>query len=252
MPVRDDGRIQPVLAFGGGPEERGTLRRAQPLVAVAGVPIGAGRRHIQINLPRRVRAIHQHRDIPRVAQGRNLGHRQHQSARRGDVIDHRQPRARRDRRRHRLQNRGGGRAGERNQRLGHARTGPFGDEPDCVPHRAIAMRQHQDLVIRLQAQRPQHGVASGGRVVDEHHVIPARADEPRQPIRRRPQRVRHHRPHEPGRLRLHPIAPGPLFGQHRQRRRAEGAVVDRQEIRIEPPQAAALPAQRRHLVTVAR
>jgi hypothetical protein len=71
----------------------------------------------------------------------------------------------------------------------HAGTSAFGYETYYVPYRAVAVRQHQHLVARSQAERAQHGVATGRGVLDEGDVLAPGTDEGRQPRRRIPQRA---------------------------------------------------------------
>ena len=97
------------------------------------------------------------------------------------------------------------------------------------------MVEHHDLVARRQPQRSQHRVASDGRVLDENQVVLLGPDELGQTRRRAPQRPWQLVDEEPRRLRLHPRLPLALRREHHARGGAERAVIDRQEVGIQPP-----------------
>ena len=53
----DDRAVDALLPLGAHVEEAGAFRRAQPLVAVAGVEVGAERGEVEVDLRDRVRAV---------------------------------------------------------------------------------------------------------------------------------------------------------------------------------------------------
>jgi hypothetical protein len=174
--------MQVILAVGPRIQERRALRRAQPLVAVAGIPVRAKSTHVERHLRRPVRAIDQHGDAGRMTRLDNILQRQHQRAARGDVIDHGEPCAWR----HRCCDVGDdciGR-GMREWHLGfhHAGAGAFTQVANRIAYCAIAMAQHHDFIIRSEMQRTQHRVATGRRVLDKRDVLAVGADEGGQPV----------------------------------------------------------------------
>ena len=182
-----------------------------------------------------MRSVDQHRHAGRVALRDDARNRQHQRARRGDVVEHRQPRPRRQSGGNCVQHALFGGSGERQFRLNHPRAGP----PDYVAHRvahgAIDMGEDQHLVTRLQRQRPQHGVAASGRILQEGDVAPVRADQPAQCGGGVPQCPGEDAPHEMTGLALHALPPGLLDVEHCLRRGSERTMVDREPLRIEHP-----------------
>jgi hypothetical protein len=182
-----------------------------------------------------------------------LGHRRHrqdQRRLRRDVVEDREARARRQRGRHGV----GGRRrrvalrGPRRRHRDDLGAHRARHEPGRHHDRAVGLVEHDDLVARLQRERAQHRVDAGARVVDEHEVVAARADERadgvRRPAQQRTRRtglVRRHAhqlaKQEAGRLRLDAALPGVLRLQHHARRRAHGAVVQVGDLGIQPPVA---------------
>jgi hypothetical protein len=79
----------------------------------------------------------------------------------------------------------------------------------------------------------QHRVAGGRGVLHEGQVVRTRADKVGKPCRCCPQRRRQLLAHEVRRVALHQRAPAFLLGEHRARRRAERAVVEERDLRIE-------------------
>ena len=77
----DDGAVDPVLVLGADVEEARALRRAQPLVAVAGVEVGAEPLEVERRLTRRVRAVDDDREPFRACAGDDRLDRQEQGGR---------------------------------------------------------------------------------------------------------------------------------------------------------------------------
>jgi hypothetical protein len=89
--------MQLILTVCARMEESAALRSHQPFVAVADVPVGIQRGHVNRDLPGSVCAIDQHRHAGFVAGVKHACQRQYQRAAGGDVIQHREPCARGDR-----------------------------------------------------------------------------------------------------------------------------------------------------------
>ena len=79
-PQRDDHRHHPVLVLGADVEEAGSLRRAEPLVQVAGVAIGADRLHVERDLTRGVGAVDHGEDAGLAGAAADLLDREDQGA----------------------------------------------------------------------------------------------------------------------------------------------------------------------------
>ena len=120
-------------------EKRRTFRRAQPFVAVAGVPVRAESAHVERHLRRSMRAVDQHRNARRVARRDDALQRQHQRAARGDVVDHGKLRAWRQRRCDVGDDRIGVGMRERHRGFHHACADPLAQVADGVAHRAVAV-----------------------------------------------------------------------------------------------------------------
>ena len=159
---RDHERLDPALVLGPRPEERRTLRRAEPLVAVAGVDVRPERLEVERQLTGCVRAVDDRERAGRPRGGADLRHRQHERRRRGDVADRDRLRPRADRLRELL-------------RLGV-------DEPRAYElprprHRPVLVPRRQHLVARLEAERADDRVQAGGGVRDEDEIVGPGADE---------------------------------------------------------------------------
>jgi hypothetical protein len=102
-------------------------------------------------------------------------------------------------------------------------------------YRRVAVVGHQDLIAWRKAQRSQHGVAPRCRVLDEDEIVRTRVHEGGKAGRRGAQRRRQLLAHEVGRMALHQPAPTFLLGEHRARRRTEGAVIKEGDRGIEQP-----------------
>ena len=159
---RDHERLDPALVLRPRPEESRALRRAEPLVAVAGVDVRAERLEIERELARCVGAVDDRECPRRPRRGADLRHRQHERRRRGDVADGDRPRPRPDRV-HELV-----RLGVDEPRA-HELPGPR-DGAVLVPGR-------QHLVAGLEPERADDGVQSGGSVRDEDEIVGSRAEE---------------------------------------------------------------------------
>src|SRR5205814_6055589 len=89
--VRDRERMNQRSAVAARPQETAAARRKEPLVAIAGVPVGAERRHVELELPRRVRTIDEYEGAVFASRRDNFLERPDEARRRRDVIDAEQP-----------------------------------------------------------------------------------------------------------------------------------------------------------------
>ena len=92
-PARHGG-VQALVVLGAHVQERGALGRAQPLVQVAGVEVGAHGVQVQRDLAGRVRAVDHRQQPARTRRGAEFGHREDQRRGGRDVADEDHPRAR--------------------------------------------------------------------------------------------------------------------------------------------------------------
>ncbi len=241
-------------------DEPAALRGRQPLVTIADVPVGVECRQVQGDLPRSMRPIHQNGNIGGVAKPDDALDRQHQAGRIGcggvrscrfrasgpangsrpaagrrDVVDDGEPGPLGDRLLDVLQN--CRRFRPRKGHVGHHDAGAraLRDVTDRIAHGVVDVAHVKDFIARLKPQRAQDGIAARRRVGDEGHVLRFDAEEAGQYRGRLPERRRQLEGEEASGLRLHPLAPAILRRQHHARRRAERAVIDGQEARIEVP-----------------
>ena len=111
--VADDERPDALLAVAPHVEEGAALRRAHPLVAVPGRVRRTDGLEVDLDHARRMRGVDERLD-PAVRERRDdLGHRQHERRRAGDVVEHDEPRPRADGRQHGVARHLGRRARER-------------------------------------------------------------------------------------------------------------------------------------------
>jgi hypothetical protein len=213
-------------------------------VQVADVPIDADRRHVERDRTGRMRRVGEHRDTTRTAARRDLGERKDERARRRDVIDDCEPRARPDSLDDRVRDLCGiaqrvwdlDRAHGRLVRTRNVRRG--------VRDRAVRVIRDEDLVAWPQIERAQHRVHAGRGVVHEHEIVTARAKE----LGHR-ERCHAHAwrliaasadddlgqlaQHEARRLALDLVTDLLLSREHALRRRADRAVIQVEDLGIE-------------------
>ena len=94
---RDHERLDPPLVLRPRPEKPGSLRRAEPLVAVARVDVRPELLEVERQLARRVRAVDDREHAGRARGGADLLDREDERGRRGDVADRDRLRPRADR-----------------------------------------------------------------------------------------------------------------------------------------------------------
>src|SRR5581483_7190098 len=241
--VADHRRPDVVLPVRPHPEEPGALRRAHPLVAVAGVIRRAERAEVDVDHAAGVRTVDERVDAAGGERRHEPGDREDEARRARHVVDEREPRPRRDAGEHGVDDGVG--PGERKGHLGddHARAPPLGGEPDRVAARVVGVARHEQLVPGGEAERADDRVHPGRRVRDEREVVGGRAEERRERRARRgeePFQIAHE---EVDRLALHARPPALLRLEHGGRTRAERPVVQERDGRIEGPP---IPERRRH------
>jgi hypothetical protein len=124
-----------------------------------------------------VRAIDQHRNAGRVAHIDNPLQRQHQRAARGDVVHHNELRPWRQRRCDVGDDHIGVGMWERHVCFHDARTGAFTQVADSVAHRAVAVAEYHDLIVRRETEGTQHRIAAHCRILDKRDILAIGADE---------------------------------------------------------------------------
>ena len=189
--------------------------------------------------------INQNSDAPRPTAGRDRVDRQNQRTFRRNVVDHRDTRARADRLGDPFDELIGIEA-----RIGHLhdanlRSPLARHEGDDPRRRAIGVVGQEHLVARLEPEGSQDGVHAGRRVVYEHDVVAAGADEGRDVRCRtpKPRRLGRWNPGQTGdvaeqdlrRRALNLIANRLLRRQDPPRRHPDGAVIQVRHVRIERP-----------------
>ena len=213
-PVRDRGRVQPRLPVRTRVQHARPGRCEQPLMKIARIPVGTERIEIERQLARRVRPVHQHRDVPLAAGRDHVADRQHQRPWRRHVIEHRQNRAAGDRGREPAHHLVGRTVGKRQHDLDRHRARKCRHVADDVAHRSIRLVEDEDLVAVAEGLRAQHRVASRGRVLDEHGVVGRSAERAGQHRGRLPDQPRQVAMHERARLLFEPLAPRRLRRAH--------------------------------------
>ena len=217
------------------------LRGAQPLVAVARPVRGVERRGRRTRIMPGACAPSTSVSMPRrVELADDRDHRHHERRRRGDLADEREPGPRRRRVEVGL------RRPARRRRPGTGRWA----RTTVAPSRSAAARSAlsvalyswshgEELVARLEAERGEDRRHAGRRVVHEREALGVRVEERRATSRAGlvEQRLEL-AAQEPDRLPLHPVAPGPLRLEDRLRARAERAVVEVRDVRLETPRRA--------------
>ena len=159
---RDDEGLDPPLVLGPGPEERGSLRRAEPLVAVAGVDVRPELLEVERQLSGSVCAVNDREHAGCARSGTDLLDRKDKRSRRGDVAD-------RDRLRPRA---------DRTRELARLCVDELrSHELPGARHRSVLVARRQHLVLRAEAERADDGVQPCGGVRNEHEVLGSGADE---------------------------------------------------------------------------
>ena len=100
--------------------------------------------------------------------------------------------------------------GQRDLRLNQLCPGAIADIANRLADGAIGVRRGEYLVVRTEFERAQHGVHTGGGIVDKHHVITPCLDESGQFCGSVAQLARQNFPQEQVGICFH--MPAPLLG----------------------------------------
>ncbi len=232
-PPAHDQRLEDGLDLAASVEERGALRSVHPLVAVAGVEVGAERAQVQDDLAGGVGAVDDRDDPALAGAPEEAGHRKDDRGGRGDVADREDLRPGRDRRPDRLDERVSGIDwdGDRPPHVTRAALGA--DERPGAVDGAVLVIGREHLVAGPEAYRPRHGVERGGRVREEREVVRVGAHELAERGARRPHQPLATPAQEFDRLALQLALPGLIPLEHRPRARPERAVVEVDDVRPE-------------------
>ena len=114
-------------------------------MAVGGVVGGRERTDVDVDHAGRVRAVDEHVHAARLELAHQLGDREHQRRLARHVIEHREPRARRDAREHRFDHRLGARDRERHLRHDDAAAALGGDVLEDVARGVVLVVGHEEL-----------------------------------------------------------------------------------------------------------
>jgi hypothetical protein len=186
----DDERMEAGLALGSDPQDPAAPRGVGPFVEVGRVVVDAERRDVDGDGPGRVRAVYEDADAPLAAPRRDLADGDDERAFRGHVVDEREARPGREGARDRVHERTAvpDRIGDRDG----ADRGPVlaGHEGRGVGDGPVRVIGHHDLVAGRELERAEDGVGARGRVVHEHEVVAAGAQELRDRVRRLPHAAR--------------------------------------------------------------
>ncbi len=229
----DDERLDERLVLRPDVEERRALRRAEPLVAVAGVNVGVDRAEVNRNLTRRVRTVDDGKDpcLPRTPA--QLGDGKCQRRRRGDMAEEEHLGSRRHPAPDRLDNlvQGGYRKGHRSADVTRPRPGTH-VRPGHV-ERPVLVVGRQDLVVRLEGEGTGHDVQPRSGIGDEDEVVGASVEVGGEFSPCGVQERAAASPEELDRLPLQLQLPPLVRFEHRPRAGPEGAVVEKDHVRVE-------------------
>lgn len=164
---------------------------------VAHPPVRPEVGHGQVELSRRVGAVHQHENAGRALDLRRVVHREGHSG------------------------------------LHHPGAAARRCAIEDVTHRVVAVVGGEQLVALAQVQALQDGIHAGGGVGEEHQTVRVGADEGRRPLPGALQQVGQAAGQEVDRLSLHLLAPVLLGVEHLDGAGAEGSVVEEGHHRVE-------------------
>ncbi len=155
---RDDERLDQGLRLGPRVEKAGSLRRAQPFVAVPGVDVGLQGVELEVELPRRVRTVDDRERAVRPRERADAGDVVHAAGRPLHVRAEDDPGARP--------------RNELRERPPHeCRAGAAGDVLPEDLEAAVLRVAEQHLVAGAEAERAGDGVQPRGRVRDERQPL---------------------------------------------------------------------------------
>ena len=214
-------RLDPALHH----EDAASLRRAAPLVHVRRVCVGADRIDVEIDRARCVRAVDDGEDPLLPRDSHDFLDRNDKRRRTRDVIDEDEARSVVERADDRIDPVARSSHRHRDDDLAKHDAELVRKPPHRLPHRAVDMVDHHDLVAPLPRERAQHGVDRLGRVRHKAKSIGSRADETSDARRRIAKKRRQLAPEQLDRTRLDLVAKAPLRGKHFVRAGAEASVV---------------------------
>ena len=233
--MADDDRPHPLLAIATHVKKRAALRREHPLVTVADGVGRADRGEVDIDHARRMRAVDERLDPAVVERGHDLGNRQHERRRAGDVIQHDEPRSRADGREHGVARSLGSDAPKWDARGHQTGARGIGRRLKRVAGRGVGVVEQDDLVAGFEPQAACDDVDARRRVRDEGKIIRVGTKEPSKRgtsvVERRLEVVGEERDG----LALHPRAPRVLGFEHGARGRAERPMVQEGHGGVERP-----------------
>ncbi len=217
-------------------QERGALRRAEPLVGVRRVIGRAEAREVERDHPEGVRAVHQRVHAARRKLGDETLDREDERRRARDVIQDREARVRRNAR----ENAGNdflfGTQRKRNFRHDDSRAGAGRHVVESLLARGVRVVRREEFVAGGERERADDRVHARRRVRDEREVVAVRPDERRQSRARAGDEVRQRADVEIHGLLLELEPQLRLFREDRLRARPERAVVQVGDGRVEKPE----------------
>ena len=238
--MADDQRVETVLAVAADMEERRALRGADPFVQVAGVVRRSQAVDLDVEHPRRVRAVDEGVHPARRQLGHQLVDGQDEGRGRRDVVEHGQAGPRRDRGQHPFDDVLGAGGGKGKRHGHHSGAAGRGRDRQHVAAGVVLVVGRQQLVAGGEGEPAEDGIHAGGGVVDEGEVVRIGADERAERGPRRVEEALQVAGEERDRLGLHPLPDGALRVEDRGRGRSEGAVVHELDGRVERPEGAEL------------
>jgi len=211
-------------------KKAGALRRAEPLVAVAGVEVSTEAGELERDLPGRVRSVDD-REHPGVSCPRaQLLDGKAKRRRRGDVADEQRTCSRRE-----STEQVADRCGRRRVDLDVAGIPPLARVAPEQVVAAVLVRRRNDLVTRLQVQRAGDGVYGRRRVRHENHVGGRDADVRSEPLARSSDQLRKAalQTQELDRFALQRALEALVLLEHGTWARSVRAVVEEDDVRVE-------------------
>ena len=200
---------------------------------VAGVDVGVEGGQVQVDLAGGVRAVDDGEDAVRPRPCAEFGHGQDLRSGRGDVAQVDDARGRRDALPQLVDDGGGVGDGQGERPAYVARAAPGARRFPGVGARAIFMVGRQHLVAGLEVERARHDIDGKGGVVDEDEIFGAGVEVGSQVLPRGAQGRRGLAAEEAHGLALQPSLPLLVDREDRERRRAEGTVVEEGDVGVE-------------------
>ncbi len=175
--VTEGGRVEIALAIGAGVEKGRALRRAAPLVEIAGVPVAVEGGDIEIEHAGRVGAIDEEGQILCAAPGSEILDGVDEGGGRGDVIDENESSARGAGVLDGAEDVGRRMHGQRDVDFADGVASAAGEVVHRAPNGVVDMVGRDDLITRRQVERTEGRIDAGGGVGDKGKVIARQAEE---------------------------------------------------------------------------